>query len=591
MFRAIPATQADAFAELWIRLSRIESNLAGTCHNVFAPIALVRRLQLRTSLKLLIALSSGLALVQIAASCLLPPGLALTTVSDTVLGLQFLGLLIASIQNSVATHDRLRSFWTLQALCWCFWLTDQIGWAYYDIVLRSPVPDLYLGDFLPFMSAVPILAGLLLRPHVEPSQTSIRFGIFDFLQLMLWWVFIYVYCVVCWQYVFVNVDAYNRNYDRISVVQALAIGFVLALLLFRSAGKWRRFYALFLGAFAFFSLALQAVNHAFETGTYSNGNWFDALISISLVPFMLLTAIGRDLTASPKGSRNGRFTAGTAYLAVAAVLSLPLFLIATVLNPSVPPLIFRYRVIVVSITMIVMTDLLLRRQRRLHQDLRRVNKALEETSLTDPLTGIHNRRYFEAAVERDEAQSFGVYSSPRDLVFYMIDLDNFKQINDLFGHNAGDRVLIDMTRRIGSIIRDSDVLLRWGGEEFLIVSRVDRRNAPALAKHVLQAARETPFEIDETRRIDCTCSVGWAAFPRTQDDRAALGYDQIISLADQALRKAKNTGKNCAFGIFPAETEDDSPEGQAASVSCLNEEEWSAACTAHAEQGQSSTAF
>ena len=105
---------------------------------------------MRTHPKLLIALFSGLMLVQIAATCLLPPGIVLTAISDIVLGLQLLGLLIASIQNAAASHSRLRSFWSVQALCWLFWLINQSSWIYYEVVLRSPIPDPYIGDVFPF---------------------------------------------------------------------------------------------------------------------------------------------------------------------------------------------------------------------------------------------------------------------------------------------------------------------------------------------------------------------------------------------------------------------------------------------------------
>jgi diguanylate cyclase (GGDEF)-like protein len=221
--------------------------------------------------------------------------------------------------------------------------------------------------------------------------------------------------------------------------------------------------------------------------------------------------------------------------------------------------------------MVAITALLLLKQHRLRLELRRTNKSLEEAALTDPLTGIRNRRYFQATVGHDVAQSLRAYSArsdtcTRDLVFYLLDMDNFKAVNDVFGHDAGDRVLIEVTRRISSAIRDSDVLLRWGGEEFLIVSRAtDRRIAPTLAERVLQAVRETPVAIDEILRIPCTCSAGWAAFPWFQDNPAALGYDKVINLADQALRKAKNAGKNCAFGITPSEVEttpfEEAPKG------------------------------
>jgi diguanylate cyclase (GGDEF)-like protein len=91
----------------------------------------------------------------------------------------------------------------------------------------------------------------------------------------------------------------------------------------------------------------------------------------------------------------------------------------------------------------------------------------------------------------------------RDLFFYLIDADNFKEVNDRYGHDVGERVLVEMARRISSAIRHSDVLVRWGGEEFLILSRyTDRREAKTLS------AREVYFLAVSASRINvfCCCS-------------------------------------------------------------------------------------
>src|SRR5271166_1363750 len=135
-----------------------------------------------------------------------------------------------------------------------------------------------------------------------------------------------------------------------------------------------------------------------------------------------------------------------------------------------------------------MTGLVFMKQVLLQHELRRTNEALEESSTTDPLTGIRNRRFFSATIQGDVAHSIRAHSerdddSARDLVFYLIDLDNFKEVNDLYGHDAGDRVLVETARRISCAIRHSDVLVRWGGEEFLVVSRfTDRRQGGILAR-------------------------------------------------------------------------------------------------------------
>ena len=141
----------------------------------------------------------------------------------------------------------------------------------------------------------------------------------------------------------------------------------------------------------------------------------------------------------------------------------------------------------------------------------------------------------------------------RDLIFYVIDADNFKEVNDRYGHNAGDRVLVELARRISSAIRNSDVLVRWGGEEFLVISRyTNRAEAETLATRVLAAVGDSPFALEETNEtIRKTCSIGWAAFPWYQDDPNSVHYEEVRTMADRALGEAKRAGKNRAIGVFP----------------------------------------
>ena len=95
---------------------------------------------------------------------------------------------------------------------------------------------LFAGDALLFLPGVMMLAGFLLQPHLEQSKRSARLGTLDFLLLMLWWIFFYVFLVTCWQYVSPNVDLYNKNYDRLYMVEILVVLVVLCALLKRSTG-------------------------------------------------------------------------------------------------------------------------------------------------------------------------------------------------------------------------------------------------------------------------------------------------------------------------------------------------------------------
>jgi diguanylate cyclase (GGDEF)-like protein len=196
-------------------------------------------------------------------------------------------------------------------------------------------------------------------------------------------------------------------------------------------------------------------------------------------------------------------------------------------------------------------------------ELAEANRVLEEMTLTDPLTSVRNRRYFQVTIPADVGQTVRSYTPGdasktrrnRDLIFYLIDADHFKEINDRFGHGAGDQVLIEMTRRISSAIRHSDVLVRWGGEEFLVVSRfTERTEAVALAARVLANVAREPFLIKGAGiSLHRTCSIGWAAFPWNTESPDAVSYEEVLGLADKALYEAKHSGRNQAVGAVPVD--------------------------------------
>src|SRR5262249_4984684 len=119
-------------------------------------------------------------------------------------------------------------------------------------------------------------------------------------------------------------------------------------------------------------------------------------------------------------------------------------------------------------------------------------------------------------------------------------IDHFKAVNDQLGHAAGDCVLRQMRERLEQVFRSSDYVLRWGGEEFLAVTRGSpRRDAPEIAERLRVAIAERPFILDDGQPLPKTASIGFAAFPFD-----TLTWSQVVELADQALYRAKNDGRN-----------------------------------------------
>lgn len=194
-------------------------------------------------------------------------------------------------------------------------------------------------------------------------------------------------------------------------------------------------------------------------------------------------------------------------------------------------------------------------------ELERAYREQQQASLTDALTGLRNRRFLLEHVEGDAASTLRRYekqiagpsenTGDLDLVFFIIDLDHFKAINDQFGHAAGDMALIQMRERLLQASRETDHLIRWGGEEFLIVARsTNREEACTIADRIRDAVATDDFDLGNGVRTRLSCSVGFAAYPFVVSDPDALTWSQVLELADRGLYVAKNSGRNRWTGVY-----------------------------------------
>ena len=204
-------------------------------------------------------------------------------------------------------------------------------------------------------------------------------------------------------------------------------------------------------------------------------------------------------------------------------------------------------------------------------ELQRKNMELQEISFTDVLTGVWNRRYLEEILTAEAGQVLRNYQRARgsdirkmdhrDLVFLMVDMDFFKEVNDRHGHPAGDRLLQLVAQRLSTVVRKSDVLVRWGGEEFLIMSRsADPSGISAFCSRILEVMASEPFDLGQGITVKKTCSVGWAAYPWSRGAYEAICAEESIALADAALYRAKALGRNQGVGIVATDAASKNPE-------------------------------
>jgi len=195
------------------------------------------------------------------------------------------------------------------------------------------------------------------------------------------------------------------------------------------------------------------------------------------------------------------------------------------------------------------------------QELESANQSLREASLIDPLTGLHNRRFLTMTMPEEEIRLHRMFrnyllkgESPlnrnEDLILFLGDLDHFKHVNDTYGHAAGDLVLQETAQVLRTVSRTSDTLVRWGGEEFLLVAkRSDREKAHQIAEKLCTAMREHSFVLSDGRALRCTISVGYAAFPILDQHPEAFTWEDTLQVADQCLYAAKHAGRDGWVGV------------------------------------------
>ncbi len=207
---------------------------------------------------------------------------------------------------------------------------------------------------------------------------------------------------------------------------------------------------------------------------------------------------------------------------------------------------------VVTVMAGVFIFLLYRRVRRVNEQLQNANKQLEFHAVRDPLTGLHNRRSFlelmkTRVVLTDEERREGCEQNPDCLI--LMDIDLFKHINDTWGHAAGDVVLTEVAKRLKSAVRDSDMVLRWGGEEFLIYSpKSNPTQISGLVDRVLRAIGAEPIQVGELQ-IPVTITAGFISLPFSGVPENVCGWEKTLQMADMALYLGKAHGRNRAYGM------------------------------------------
>jgi signal transduction histidine kinase len=330
--------------------------------------------------KLWITAAASLVCAQALASLFLRQGFALVALSDIAQFILLLAATISLLPNVLATRGRVRLFWALMMLGVTFWMSYQGLWMYFEVLLRKDFPNPFAGDVVLFLHLVPMTAALAMQPHLQPNERTTRLGTLDFALLFVWWLYLYLFTVIPWQYVHPFEPSYDHNLNILYLTEKIVFLAGVGMLWGRSQGSWRFIYANWFGAELTYSLGSYVANWAIARKIYHTGSLYDVPLAISMA---WITVIGIMALHSPGKQQPARASGGygvwVARLGMAAIFSLPVFALWSLFDAGIPERVRTFRLVLTLSGMLLMGALVFFKQHLLDRELLRLLNTSQES--------------------------------------------------------------------------------------------------------------------------------------------------------------------------------------------------------------------
>jgi len=287
--------------------------------------------------------------------------------------------------NAGTPHWRRNIFWMLLAMGCALWMIGQFQWTYYEVYEHQRMPVIYGGDIVFFLKGIPIMAALALQPHRKRGEVRLQFGYLNFVLLLTWWTFVYAFVVFPWMYATPSEAQYNYNYDVVSNVQNMVIVIGLGVLCLKAKGAWRVVYANLFGASAIYMLSSLTINVAISSNKYATGSLYDLPLISSFLWFGLAGVIAYlkraelEILQDGDGDDKPRDSAWSARLAMAAVISLPIFAIFTLRFEHDTPVVRDFRLMTTLIASVPIAFLVFLRTHMADVDRARLLSKSEQS--------------------------------------------------------------------------------------------------------------------------------------------------------------------------------------------------------------------
>jgi signal transduction histidine kinase len=414
------------------------------------------------SKRVLIVLAVLLPVLLAGASLRGRPSYALTAYGDLT---QFFLLLAATLffaWKGVSTRSTLRAFWLLIALGFGMWSVNMFLWVYYEVWLNTPVPSVPIGEFLLFIKLVPMLAALALEPNNDNPDHPRLLGLFDLTSLLVFWTYVYLFWAMAYLLVGNDLARYNSNSDTIDVVGNQVFLLILAVVAYRSQGRWRGFYLHFLGATATYGFASFLINHAIASGHYYTGSFYDVPLSAALAWFCVISIIypadsrvdrlQNSEKSKSLGRPNRRTVVWSARLSMLATLSTPVIGLWLMTSGETQDPVRHFRILLTLSTMLFLTILLLLKQDLLNSKLA---GYLQEASFAYS----NLKRFENQLVQNEKLASLGklVARVAHEINKAMAAVD--RNVEILSSHPKADGNRQRMTTKIGESARRTNSLV------------------------------------------------------------------------------------------------------------------------------------
>jgi signal transduction histidine kinase len=262
----------------------------------------------------------------------------------------------ALLTNAITPNWRKNAFWMLLALGCSFWLAGQFVWTYIDVYQHRTLPDPYIDDVVFFLHTVPMIAALTMQPHKRHDNRKMLYGYVDFALLLCWWVYLYVFVVIPWQFVVLDRAQYDQGYNVICALENIVFVVGAIVLSVRATGRWRRIYIHLAGAGATYLIGSLLVNISIDRGVYTAGSLYGLPTIASLLWLGTAGAVAygsrAEEAAETKGTGEKSPGSGTrdeaiwaSRLARAALLSLPAIGFWCVKASEAPMAVHQFRIL------------------------------------------------------------------------------------------------------------------------------------------------------------------------------------------------------------------------------------------------------